>query len=61
MYVADLLEAKGNMVATVGGDATVGAVVAELVRHRIGALVVSPDGQPDRRHRLGAGHRLAPE
>jgi CBS domain-containing protein len=44
MYVADLLAAKGTMVATVGGDATVGAVVAELVRHRVGALVVSPDG-----------------
>jgi CBS domain-containing protein len=44
MYVADLLAAKGTMVATVGGDATVGVVVAELVRHRIGALIVSPDG-----------------
>ncbi len=45
MYVADLLEAKGTMVATVGGDATVGMVVAELARHRIGALVVSSDGR----------------
>jgi CBS domain-containing protein len=45
MYVADLLATKGTMVATVGGDATVGMVVAELVRHRIGALVVSSDGR----------------
>jgi CBS domain-containing protein len=45
MYVADLLATKGTTVATIGDDATVGAVVAELVRHRIGALVVSPDGR----------------
>jgi CBS domain-containing protein len=45
MYVADLLATKGTVVATIGDDATVGAVVAELVRHRIGALVVSPDGR----------------
>ncbi|HEY5097197.1 MAG TPA: CBS domain-containing protein [Acidimicrobiales bacterium] len=33
------------MVVTVTKDATVGDVVAELTHHRIGALVVSPDGQ----------------
>ncbi len=44
MLVADLLEGKGFSVATVTGHATVGEVVADLVRHRIGALVVSPDG-----------------
>ena len=44
MLVANLLEQKGTMVVTIGGDATVGAVVAELARHRVGALVVSPDG-----------------
>ena len=44
MLVSDLLEGKGNMVATVGREATVGEVVADLARHRIGALVVSPDG-----------------
>ena len=33
------------MVVTVTRDATVGDVVAELTQHRIGALVVSPDGQ----------------
>jgi CBS domain-containing protein len=45
MHVSDLLEAKGTTVATVARDATVGAVVADLARHRIGALVVSPDGR----------------
>ena len=44
MLVSDLLEVKGFAVATIGGDATVGAAVAELGRHRIGALVVSSDG-----------------
>ncbi len=43
MLVADLLEGKGFAVATISADATVGDVVADLVRHRIGALVVSPD------------------
>jgi CBS domain-containing protein len=33
------------MVVTVTRDATVGDVVAELAHHRVGALVVSPDGQ----------------
>lgn len=32
------------MVVTVTRDATVGDVVAELTHHRVGALVVSPDG-----------------
>ncbi len=45
MLVADLLEAKGTAVATVTADTTVGTVVAELVRHRVGALVVSADGR----------------
>ncbi len=44
MLVSNLLETKGNAVATVTADATVGMVVAELVRHNIGALVVSADG-----------------
>jgi len=42
MLVATILEAKGANVATVTGDVTVGTVVAELVRHRVGALIVSP-------------------
>ncbi len=45
MLVSDLLEVKGFAVATIDGDATVGAAVGELVRHRIGALVVSADGR----------------
>jgi CBS domain-containing protein len=45
MRVSNLLEGKGSMVVTVTRDATVGDVVAELTQHRIGALVVSPDGQ----------------
>jgi CBS domain-containing protein len=44
MRVSNLLEGKGSMVVTVTRDATVGDVVAELTHHRIGALVVSPDG-----------------
>ena len=42
MLVATILEVKGTAVATVPRHATVGTVVAELVRHRVGALVVSP-------------------
>ncbi len=42
MRVATILEAKGANVATVTSDVTVGTVVAELVRHRVGALIVSP-------------------
>ncbi len=45
MLVSDLLGVKGYAVATIRGDATVGAAVADLVRHRVGALVVSPDGR----------------
>jgi CBS domain-containing protein len=45
MLVSDLLEVKGFAVATISGEATVGAAVADLVRHRVGALVVSPDGR----------------
>jgi CBS domain-containing protein len=45
MHVSDLLTVKGSSVATVTRDATVGEVVAELARHRVGALVVSPDGR----------------
>lgn len=45
MLVSDLLEGKGFTVATITGEATVGAAVADLTRHRIGALVVSPDGR----------------
>ena len=45
MLVSDLLQDKGFAVATITGQATVGAAVADLTRHRVGALVVSPDGR----------------
>lgn len=44
MHVSDLLAMKGAAVATVTSGTTVGDLVAELARHRVGALVVSPDG-----------------
>ncbi len=44
MQVSNLLEGKGTMVVTVTREATVGDVIADLAHHRIGALVVSPDG-----------------
>lgn len=42
MLVAAILEAKGADVATISRSETLGTAVADLVRHRIGALVVSP-------------------
>ncbi len=42
MLVSAILEAKGGTVATIPRSATLGEAVAELVRHRVGALVVSP-------------------
>jgi CBS domain-containing protein len=48
MLVSTILEAKGSKVATVPREATLDTAVAELVRHRVGALVVSPgDGTID--------------
>ncbi|MGA2836777.1 MAG: CBS domain-containing protein [Acidimicrobiales bacterium] len=48
MLVSTILEAKGVQVATIPRTATVGDAVGELVRHRVGALVVSPgDGTID--------------
>lgn len=48
MLVSTILEGKGDMVATIPKTATLDTVVAELVRHRVGALVVSPgDGTID--------------
>lgn len=44
MRVSSVLKTKGSAVATVVRDATVRQAVAELARHEIGALVVSPDG-----------------
>ena len=45
MLVANLLQQKGPGVATVPSGASVATVVAELARHGVGALVVSPDGK----------------
>ena len=42
MRVSAILEVKGDTVATILRTATLGDAVAELVRHRVGALVVSP-------------------
>lgn len=44
MLVADVLAEKGTLVVTTDPSATVGEVVADLTRHRVGALVVSSDG-----------------
>jgi CBS domain-containing protein len=44
MLVASVLEGKGTLVVTVARTATVDEVVADLNRHRVGALVVSADG-----------------
>ena len=45
MYVDSILAAKGVEVATIAPGATVRDAVAALGHHRIGALVVSSDGQ----------------
>jgi CBS domain-containing protein len=45
MRISTLLAGKGESVATIAGDETVGAAVEELRVHRIGALVVSSDGE----------------
>jgi CBS domain-containing protein len=48
MRIGKLLDAKGRTVVTVNPDATIWEVLAQLDEHRIGALVVSRDGQrPD--------------
>ncbi len=45
MLVSNLLEQKGDGVATVPSTASVATVVSELARHGVGALVVSSDGE----------------
>lgn len=45
MNVEFILRNKGRNVITIGPDAKVGAAVALLRRHGIGALVVSKDGR----------------
>ena len=45
MNVETILRNKGNRVATIRPDATVADAVSQLNRERIGALVVSENGQ----------------
>lgn len=45
MRARQILDGKGSEVATVTPDTTVRDAVAELARHNVGALVVSPDGR----------------
>ncbi|HTI88201.1 MAG TPA: CBS domain-containing protein [Alphaproteobacteria bacterium] len=45
MNVAALLRSKGNQVITIAPEASVAEVVRILADHRIGAVVVSRDGQ----------------
>jgi CBS domain-containing protein len=45
MQISDILRRKGHEVATVRPDDTVGRLVDRLAELRIGALVVSSDGQ----------------
>ena len=44
MKVAQLLKSKGEFVATIPPNSSVREALAELARHRVGALVVSVDG-----------------
>jgi CBS domain-containing protein len=45
MKISSLLARKGSTVSTISRDATIGEVVAQLGSNRIGALVVSEDGE----------------
>lgn len=45
MTVKHVLQAKGSEVATISPDATLTELVDGLAEHRIGAMVVSSDGQ----------------
>ena len=45
MRINDVIRRKGTLVVTVSPDATVGELLELLAQHRIGALVVSSDGQ----------------
>ncbi|MGH3981506.1 MAG: CBS domain-containing protein [Pseudonocardiaceae bacterium] len=44
MRIANVLRAKGSVVATVTPDAPVVVLLAEMVEHRVGAVVVVHDG-----------------
>lgn len=45
MLVSDIVRSKGSEVATITPDATIRDVVAVLAERRIGAIVVSSDGE----------------
>jgi len=44
MQISDVLRVKGDRVVTVTAGTEVGRLLAVLAEHRIGAVVVSPDG-----------------
>jgi len=44
VHVAEILASKGSEVATVRPDQTIGQAIDSLAEHRVGALIVSPDG-----------------
>lgn len=44
MIVQDILAGKGTSVVTITPDATIADLIAALAEHRIGAIVVSADG-----------------
>jgi CBS domain-containing protein len=43
--IAEVLRLKGDSVVTITPDTPVSGLVAQLARHRVGALVVSADGR----------------
>lgn len=44
MRIANVLRAKGSVVATVPPDAPVTVMLAQMAKHRVGAVVVVDDG-----------------
>ena len=44
MKISDVLRNKGTEVVTIRPDETVSRLLEALAEHRVGALVVSPDG-----------------
>ncbi len=51
MRISDVIKRKGGDVITVRTDASVTELLALLSEHRIGAVVVSDDGDERARHR----------
>jgi CBS domain-containing protein len=45
MRISDVVRRKGDLVVTIPSDATVGDLLALLSEHKIGAVVVSDDGE----------------